>query len=78
MYRTNVTKDSCPYTLVYQMLMDAQSTKRKPLTIHTVYGYIQNTPGLMFSPGTTVLKVLEKMQNWHLIEIQGEIVKVIP
>ena len=74
---TKTTKTDCPYTSVYKMLVENQNGSRKSVHINTVHKYIQNTPGLLFSPGTTVPKLLKKLEDWQLIKIEGHTVKVI-
>jgi hypothetical protein len=59
------------------MLVETQNGSKKSLNMDMVHKYIQNTPGLLFSPGTTVPKLLKKLENWQLIKIEGRFVKVI-
>jgi len=69
-------KVNCPYTLVYRMLLKAQHDQVcVPLSVASKC--IQTTPGLMFAPGTTVPGVLKKLEGWKLIQVEGDVVKVI-
>lgn len=69
-------KVNCPYTLVYRMLLEEQK-KQEYILLPAVSKIIQTTPGLMFAPGTTVPGVLKRLEGWKLIQVEGEVVKVI-
>jgi hypothetical protein len=65
------------YTIAYRVLLDAQKRRRRRLRIRQVQEYLESTPGLVFCPGTTVDEVLEKLERWELIEIDGPYVSVV-
>lgn len=70
----NVTSS---YTAVYNVLLQAQEKFGRSLKITEVEECLERTPGLAFAPGTTFGKVLNKLQHWQLVEIDGDFIRVI-
>ena len=70
----NVTSS---YTAVYNVLLKAQEQFGRSLKITEVEECLERTPGLVFAPGTTFDSVLNKLQNWQLVEIDGDFVRVL-
>lgn len=65
------------YTIAYNVLLRAQKQKRRSLTIRQVQEYLESTPSLVFNPGTTLDEVLEKMERWDLVKINGDHIIVV-
>ncbi len=68
-------KVSCPYTLVYRMLLKAQHDQES-IPFSVASKCIQTTPGLMFAPGTTAPGVLRRLEGWKLIQVEDDVVRV--
>jgi hypothetical protein len=67
-----------PYTLAHRVLLNAQQQNGGTLGVSQVQDKLQSTPGMLFTPGTTVEKVLENLERWGLVEMMGERVRVLP
>lgn len=70
----NVTSS---YTAVYNVLLKAQEKFGRSLKITEVEECLECTPGLVFAHGTTFDSVLDKLQRWQLVKIDGTSVHVI-
>ena len=69
---------SSSYTTAYHVLLKAQRAVTDRLDISRAQAYLEGTPELCFPPGTTIRKVLERLQAWELIELEGDSVNVLP
>lgn len=67
-----------PYTLAHRVLLDAQRRNGATLQVNQVQERLQSTPGLVFTPGTTVETVLRNLERWELVTIKGQYVTVFP
>jgi hypothetical protein len=70
-------KAKSPYTLAYNVLLNAQSQNGARLHIRQVQEELESTPGIVFPPGTTVDEVLKNLESWELVQIEGKYVNVV-
>jgi hypothetical protein len=66
-----------PYSLAYNVLRGARQHVKRRLSVHEAQEFLESTPELVFAPGTTIEEVLGKLQRWHLVQVEGNLVEVI-
>jgi len=67
-----------PYTLAHRVLLNAQQQNGGTLEVSQVQDKLESTPGMVFTPGTTIEKVLKNLERWELVKINGRRVTVLP
>lgn len=65
------------YTIAYEVLVEALQSQGGPMSIPQVQNYFESTPRLVFPPGTTTEKVLQKLEHWELVRVENGCVSVI-
>jgi len=55
------------YTEAYNAVVESFKKKGSYLTVGEVQEAFESTPGLVFSPGTTIDEALGKLERWKLI-----------
>lgn len=57
-----------PYAIAYDAICEEFiENKNRPLTKSQVQSRLESTPGLRFSPGTTIDEVLGTLKSWKII-----------
>ena len=67
-----------PYTLAHRFLLNSQQQNGGTLEVSQVQDKLESTPGMVFTPGTTIEKVLKNLERWELVKINGRRVTVLP
>lgn len=65
------------YSRAHTALLHACEDAGKPLTRGEAERRLKVTPGLMFAPGVTVDDVLETLQVWRLVQVEGDQVQAL-
>jgi len=65
------------YTIAHSVLSNAQKRRGRRLRIRQVQECLESTPGLVFSEGTTIDRVLHNLERWQLVQIDGDYVNII-
>ncbi len=66
-----------PYSLTHRVLLNAQQQNGERLRIRQIQEQLENTPEIVFPPGTTVDEVLKNLESWELVQIEGEYINVV-
>jgi hypothetical protein len=67
-----------PYTSAHKVLLNAQNRNGNNLHLRQVREQLENTPEIVFPPGTTLDKVLKNLERWDLLKFEeGGCVRVV-